>query len=1043
MDVDKTIEALPANQDELVAELGELLEQVAEQPSNLRLLRRQVELMLQLDMVDEAVDAAEALHAKAFVGEASSPRPFTLDSFADIIDMFAKAETEYSLQILERHVRFITALAGLPSEEDVSKDDELNEFLSPETVRETLRGLTKRTNGLLSDSQRVWQPWIDWELALLEQAPAADKWVKTGGSRLTFRAEQMERVHHVYLERLRVPHSKPADLQAYATDIGQQAAILLSYIDWETDPLATRKPKGKKGPQQDHELTSAVFERTVLLYSNAANASEDASWAEDVAEQMKQAAEAYRSAEATVWARYVDWVAANPPADVDEDENEELVREVAGRSTRACPTDGGLWARYILNLEEAREITRIEQAVEKAQDIIIANSAPVSALVEVQYNHLAILHRRYRDLEVNLFAKTSEAIELMTTAYPSGDPSLKLEKFFVAWAEAIGAELLPGVMMVIEKPIHSRTLSYQYTIMCADAQARIGETDAARKLYTQAIGRKDLDWPEAVYDAFTLFENTHGSLETLREAKKAIGHEQQKLNRRRQKAAEAQAQVEQQYQQQAAAAAAAAESAAAPVAAPDGEPAAEGTADVTMAEVEAAPVTAPEASAAPAQEPKKDEEEPQLKRDREHTTVLVTGLRKGTEADRVTKFFANSGLVRECTMVPGEETDSALVEFQTADAVPDALDKDRKKLDSSEIRVAMLWRSTLFVTNFSKDTDDKGIRKLFSQYGTILQTRWPSLKYASSRRFCYVTMDSPASAQSALVLDHFKPDDGYPMSVKISDPAARQKRSDEANTKLFVGGLNPKTKEGHVRELFNKYGQIRSVKLGWDREKRECKGFAFVEMAKEAALELNGTPYHGHGLKVELSDPHFASKKANARLLVLQGVPEGTQEALLQQELAKTLPVVRVELFARRHEAHVELETAKAAGEFVLQRPPPPAKNPETSRNPAVAGTAGSAAPQSSLGFQPRIRKTAKALPKAYHVPKAVAPVEAEKPRTNQGQADFRAFMNKTNEARKAAVAASANAAAPSAAESSPSSRKKRESEPAEDEPSGKKPKTS
>lgn len=208
-----------------------------------------------------------------------------------------------------------------------------------------------------------------------------------------------------------------------------------------------------------------------------------------------------------------------------------------------------------------------------------------------------------------------------------------------------------------------------------------------------------------------------------------------------------------------------------------------------------------------------------------------------------------------------------------------------------------------------------------------------------------------------------------------------------------------------------------------------------------------------------------AREERHSRLLVLQGVPEGTQEALLQQELAKTLPVVRVELFARRHEAHVELETAKAAGEFVLQRkpvqfngaelsvktwdeaqaerPPPPAKNPETSRNPAVAGTAASAAPQSSLGFQPRIRKTAKALPKAYHVPKAVASVEAEKPRTNQGQADFRAFMNKTNEARKAAVAASANASAPSAAESSPSSRKKRESEPAEDEPSGKKPKTS
>lgn len=134
---------------------------------------------------------------------------------------------------------------------------------------------------------------------------------------------------------------------------------------------------------------------------------------------MKQAAEAYRSAEATVWGRYVDWAAANPPADIDEEENEELIREIAGRSTRACPLNGGLWARYILNLEEAREITRIEQAVEKAQDLMIANSGPVSELVEVLYNHLAILHRRYRDLEVNC------ELQIRLHLTPSGPPSLR------------------------------------------------------------------------------------------------------------------------------------------------------------------------------------------------------------------------------------------------------------------------------------------------------------------------------------------------------------------------------------------------------------------------------------------------------------------------------------------------------------------------------------------------------------------------------------------------------------------------------------------
>lgn len=83
--------------------------------------------------------------------------------------------------------------------------------------------------------------------------------------------------------------------------------------------------------------------------------------------------------------------------------------------------------------------------------------------------------------------------------------------------------------------------------------------------------------------------------------------------------------------------------------------------------------------------------------------------------------------MRECTIVPGNDTDSALVEFQTAESVPDALDKDHKKLDSSEIRVTMLWRSTLFVTNFSKDTDDKGIRKLFEQVGVVWHMELASL----------------------------------------------------------------------------------------------------------------------------------------------------------------------------------------------------------------------------------------------------------------------------------------------------------------------------
>lgn len=71
MDVDAPTTAMePASdQDQLVTELGELLEETAAQPQNTRLLCHQVDLMLRLGMLDEAADAAETLQAKAFVGE--------------------------------------------------------------------------------------------------------------------------------------------------------------------------------------------------------------------------------------------------------------------------------------------------------------------------------------------------------------------------------------------------------------------------------------------------------------------------------------------------------------------------------------------------------------------------------------------------------------------------------------------------------------------------------------------------------------------------------------------------------------------------------------------------------------------------------------------------------------------------------------------------------------------------------------------------------------------------------------------------------------
>jgi RNA recognition motif-containing protein len=60
------------------------------------------------------------------------------------------------------------------------------------------------------------------------------------------------------------------------------------------------------------------------------------------------------------------------------------------------------------------------------------------------------------------------------------------------------------------------------------------------------------------------------------------------------------------------------------------------------------------------------------------------------------------------------DTDAALVEFRRAESIPAALARDRRKIDGQEISVSMLWRSTLFITNIPRGTDDPELRKLLS-----------------------------------------------------------------------------------------------------------------------------------------------------------------------------------------------------------------------------------------------------------------------------------------------------------------------------------------
>lgn len=77
---------------------------------------------------------------------------------------------------------------------------------------------------------------------------------------------------------------------------------------------------------------------------------------------------------------------------------------------------------------------------------------------------------------------------------------------------------------------------------------------------------------------------------------------------------------------------------------------------------------------------------------------------------------------------------------------------------------------------------------------------------------------------------------------------------------IFVGSLPFKMEEADLRESFEAYGAVDSVKIITDKLTGRSKGFGFVEMpddedAQKAIDELNGANVQGRTIVVNKSEP--------------------------------------------------------------------------------------------------------------------------------------------------------------------------------------------
>ncbi len=76
---------------------------------------------------------------------------------------------------------------------------------------------------------------------------------------------------------------------------------------------------------------------------------------------------------------------------------------------------------------------------------------------------------------------------------------------------------------------------------------------------------------------------------------------------------------------------------------------------------------------------------------------------------------------------------------------------------------------------------------------------------------------------------------------------------------IFVGSLPFKLEEDELREFFEEYGEVSSVKIITDKFTGRSKGFGFVEMpddeqASKAIEELNGSEISGRSVVVNKAE---------------------------------------------------------------------------------------------------------------------------------------------------------------------------------------------
>jgi RNA recognition motif-containing protein len=797
-----------------------------------------------------------------------------------VLELYKQATQEepYSAKLWAAYSEYTSNLVACSWEQDPpepwSEEDRAigREVFKPHLVLEALQQGAERVKYNLQESNLVW----DRYLQVLEED------LERGG----FSQDKAARVAAIYDERLSQPHATWANTfsryssfntryykdhyeqlmeqalqknthikQQYANREEYEFKVLQAFQAGDQDAeyhAVTRYLKWEKktmGVYSFH-LVNALYERATLRFP----------------------------VDPAIWEDHVEFLIWQKDRSVD-------LLNVLERATRHCPWSGALWSYRILTLEaENKAFEDLEHVKHTATGSGLLEHADLEELIKVQMAWCGYLRRRAFDdprateddvdiAEVGIRSALEFVREVGIKKHGREwiDPKWRLErihmKFWLQRGNVDEARQIWNSLVALHSDSYDFWYRYYIFEMVFWSQhATRNETNAGQQLLTPARATAVLergmerlttvDHPEPLLEMFMNHCEQHESVFKVRSAAIERRRAERIISIRREKEkADASALASQQ------------ETPSEP-AEGSGKRKREGVSqeeDVTTKKSRVSNVQEDGQTRLGSEAPSETHSTAQ-KRDREHTSVIVRKLPADTTQTRIRQFFSDAGTVRNLVLKEEQDSITAIVEFETPEEADYALSKEAKGFEGHNISIERGQSTTLYVTNYPASADEAYLRKLFGPFGEIVGIRFPSLKFDTHRRFCYVQFDNAENAVAATQLDGTDAE-GLKLIAKISDPKAKKKRvgAITEGREVYVWHLNFKVKEREIKEVFERFGNIERIKLPIIKGLGNNRGFCFVnyktkEDADSAVAEMNGKNFWGLDLHVEIASDRADGK---------------------------------------------------------------------------------------------------------------------------------------------------------------------------------------